>query len=373
MVNVNVRIVKQFSEEVNRVQVFAIVNCDDEEYLNKAMHYNNRSSITGKQYLHKFLQKLFKDHEEFYKAIGFEYDMSIHHGDDRDFHSDCTGFEEFMREYYGTPRWQEVSEQHLQKLANLCLQKIQQIVKKYEEARNTNVSVSVTASFTSVSSTKQETSLDKIDFKTNDTILLTGNKAYKVTIAEIKDIQGLNDIVNSVANSVHGAYELQLKSKIAVMEDRVKQLEQELNHAKQRYLQEGIKLALSELQGWRIDGNYAVYSKTIYVSRIRRNGRLYSLPESLARRFYVKGLKVAIATEIAEAHCDKAYHCNCNDGKVCIGSLSGQDFITVLKKLPETLRTMNLDSAYSNDAKDEAEEIFAELAESEEEVVTWTT
>lgn len=372
MVSVNLSIIKRFSEETNRVQVYAILKCDDEEYLRNVMSYHDKPTIAGEQYLYEFLQKIFKDHAEFYQSLGFEYDINKHHSDHNDFRKACDGFENFMKEYYNALRWEKVSEQALQEIANISTTKIRELIQKYEQARDTHVNVSTTVSFAVLGKTEQVKGLDKIDFKiTDDVLLLTGDKVYKVTLRRAEGVKSLNDIANTVANSIHSAYEVQLKSKVAVLENRVKELQEEVEQAKQRFLREGIKLALSELQFWRIDGDYAVYSKTIYVTHIQKNGKLYNLPEQL-KHFYIKGLKVKIRESISKAYCDKAYHANTRATEVCIGSLAGSDFITVLKKLPETLRIMNLDSAYDNDAKEEAENILHDLHEKAE-VTTWTS
>lgn len=158
-----------------------------------------------------------------------------------------------------------------------------------------------------------------------------------------------------------------LKKRYRALESRI---ESERNSA----FKVGVEIATRLPEGWKIDkwydNTFLIYDKRIPVTHVKQNNRLYRVPPDL---FYVNKIAVPIEEEVSKAYLIEGYHPNGkNDEEIlCIGDLKGKPLMEVLEKLPESLKTANLDSAYSCGATAELEEML-ENQELDEEGAVWS-
>jgi ubiquitin-protein ligase len=125
--------------------------------------------------------------------------------------------------------------------------------------------------------------------------------------------------------------------------------------------------------GWTVDGGYLVLRKRIVPTHVKKQDKVYALKPD--HPFFVQDIKVPIQYRVTSAKCNDAYHPNVSSlGKgICLGSLEGKDLETVVTYIVQELLTINLDSAYPNDATNELRDKWDEYVEEEVEEFVWDT
>jgi len=272
-------------------------------------------------------------HSDLYNAIGFKY-TSEHHPNDHDFHINCDGFRRFLK---------EVTEEQLNKLTEAIN------IKNNEFCDACIISAPLK-------------STPQVSLCEGEGYIEINNKVYKVVFNEISNVKTINDLVAEITkkytdmvnikiNSIHRTYNQQ----IAMMK---KIYQEELSEA----FCEGIKV-LKRGSNWKIYENKLTYKKTIIPTMIKKDDELYLIPED-DNPFYIEKFNIPIKPKIYRAYAADAFHPNVGWDeddecwKVCLGTLDSESISKVMVEAPEMLKTINLDSAYDNDAKDKAYDII---------------
>jgi len=372
-----VKIVRRFDEEENKLRNFVEIEGDLDLLQKAADFYTGRGYILDRiMNIPNTLQTIFKNHREFYELWGFEgATNSRYHPNDYDFRRGCDGFHRFMREVFRTTNWDNVEEHHLNKLQQVITAQVRKILDIYDQAKNYYFETESKIIFTPKTKTTGEIDLTKLDVELNNAIIITNDKAYKLQLIPCENIKSINDIIQQATNSLHSMYKLQLQAQVSALQQQIQQLQKQLEEIKTKAFIEGLKtFEVIKKQGWTLKNGKLYFKKKIVAEYIKYRGKIYKLPKQYVdeEKFFVQGIFVDIQQTITAAYCRAAYHCNVDyddDKKVCLGDLEGKDLLTVLQKLPDELKILNLDSAYANEAKGEAESI---VYESEEVVEVWT-
>jgi len=167
-------------------------------------------------------------------------------------------------------------------------------------------------------------------------------------------------IAGKVKRIVEEQLQSQYNSQIAALAEEIEELKQEqLRRAEIEIW--GAFLAGIELsagQAWKVNDGLLQYSKKIVVKHIKLDNKIVEAPRG---KYYVKGLTIKYSPdEFIRAWAGRWYHPNISDsGLVCLGDVkNGSDgLLEHLKRihmLPELLQTINLDSSYDGQAKNDA-------------------
>ncbi len=302
------------------------------------------------------LQVLFGRQKEFYIAFGITDEAEIErlHGRDSTFDESCDGFRLFMQKYLNTTGWKFINEANLAKITNLITTqlkvRLQSFISQTQPIRITQGIIFFP--------TTDEQREEKIDISIFDNALLvTNNGVYSINLIR-KQAKSMDELKNELQQSMQTIYNMQLQA----LKNAFKVKEEEIQKQIEKAKLEGLQIGLGLKEDWKIENGYCVYKHIIYANKVQSNGEIHYLTDE--KKFYIRGLKVPLNLIVNKAYCEKSYHPNASRGEVCIGDLTGKSIFEVLEKLPETLKTANLDSAYPNDATQELREDFEELTSS---------
>ena len=104
--------------------------------------------------------------------------------------------------------------------------------------------------------------------------------------------------------------------------------------------------------------NEIVIKKKIVCKFVKYKNRLYNLDTD---RFFVKNIHIKISNNIDKVYVEEHYHVNVSDeNNVCLNELKNKDIIYVFENIEKFLEICNLDSAFSNEAKEELKKIVEE-------------
>jgi len=350
---VNVR--KYFDEENNEIRVITEINNVD--YINKALEFLGYSVLHKLEQLRYALRKLFRRHKVLYEFVNFKY-TGQHHPDDRDFYEVCNGFRQFLKDKFNVEKLIDLAERDLQWFADVIALRLRWILQQYEKNRNIDITVQSKLIFSPLP-TEQKTNIRKIDVELANAILITNNQAYKIQLLPL-NIKSFEDLISQATDSLHQMYKLQLQAHVNALQSQIQKLQEELEKTRVEAFIQGLKtFEVVKKLGWTIKDCQLYYTRKIQCKFIKYEDRVYKIPKQYKNKFYIKGIKIPLDATVTKAYAEQAYHCNVDsNGQICLGSLEGKQLFEVLQKLPETLKTLNLDSAFDNNAKKELEDII---------------
>lgn len=156
------------------------------------------------------------------------------------------------------------------------------------------------------------------------------------------------------------------------LEDRVKRLTKRKKLEKLKMFRLGVSISrFIEETPWTLakddESIYLVYKERVEPTHIQFKGRILQIPEKYRGKFYVKNLRVKMNEKVSKAFAKEGFHPNLSkEDKWCLGELKGEDLETILQKVPEQMKTINLHGRDSYQTGfpgyDEAIEIVNELA-----------
>ena len=351
-----IQLYKKFSDEYNKVKLFVNLKLTETEvkaikYVTKQeplREYNNIFSLVA--------QSIFYQQRNFYEAMNIS-NYDYYHPTDYNY-SGCDGFKSFLRGVFGVDSIDEINEAQMNQIAQAFVNFVNRCLQEYNEALNTYVSTNVITTTIQANQTNQpQINLPEIQLLPQS-LIVTPQGTFKVSLIPVADSKSIQELSQEITKTFKGIYENQVNIKIKVYEQEIEKLKQEIERVKQEAFVEGLKVYNQIKANWRLNSNYLVYKKTIIPTKIKYNGRIYSIPED-KREFYVKGLKIPIESIVTKAIVTDSYHPNIS-GYVCLGDLEGKPLLEVLEKLPRELETVNLDSAYDDEPKETAYEILDE-------------
>jgi len=203
-------------------------------------------------------------------------------------------------------------------------------------------------------------------------IIIANDEVYELKLSKING-KGKKSIIDSIRKQTETAYKVQVEALKAAYTERIKSLEKEIKDILANSISTAVS-AIKNLQsgGWFFDKDIIIYPYTITANKIQYRGIFFDIPKEY-QVFHVDLLATKIDTVITSVASFNAFHPNVNtsidypniyDGKiyfnykVCLGDLNGKPFIDVLKGLPEMLKLINLDSAFSSNATAQAQILF---------------
>jgi len=197
-----------------------------------------------------------------------------------------------------------------------------------------------------------------------------------VQAAEIKlGEEHIKKIREYVYNSLKRRWQRKVRILRRQMEAMAKRIEEEKQMArKQGFKQATELLKLLNKKKFEIEGDFLVYTGSIRAKKMQLHGEVYRLKKS--NPFVIRKLYIKFSDRLTQVYAGEGtQHPNVKDFpsfenkyKVCLGTLFGAPMtVENIEKLIDTLRTVNMDSAFWG--SDDAEEWIARYAEKREEKV----
>lgn len=340
---IEIKLTKEYYLPYHQVCIFGEIICDEpqkfRDILGEMPPPHNRVAVV--------LRYVFQNHRNLYEALGFQYNQN-HHPGDYDFTEGCDGFKTFMREHYNIPTLDNLEDKALEKLVNVASMHLNKRIVDINSLISTKLEFSSKISFPEPDkATPQPPFTDPQFF--NNSILITDSGNYQLTLAKTTG-NSLLDIERSITDLLRSSYGSQLDSKLTSLKNEISLLKSEIKNTKITSFTEGIKCAQQIDTKWKVDGNRLVYKKKIYAKQVKRGNILYELPPE-TETYFISNLSLEIGPTISNAFCKTSHHPNAViGGVVCMGDLENKPILEVLTKLPESLQTINMDSAFNNSA-----------------------
>ena len=335
----------------------------------KAIKYVTRHEPPLTEYDYVFYRvayNIFYKQKNLYEAMNISnYDN--YHPSDTTFNNRCDGFKQFLNEIFNVNEMDEINEAQMNQIAQAFVNFINKCLQRYNEALNTYVSTNVITTTIQEQHQEQNHQLPEIQLQ-HENLILTPQGTFKLSFVPVSNSRNLQELAQEVTKTFKNIYENQVKIRTQVLEQEIEKYKQEIERVKREAFVQGLQTFKEIQKSWRINSNYLVYKKEIIPTKIKYEGEIYIIPED-KREFYVKGLKVPIESIVTSAYVSDSYHPNIS-GHVCLGDLEGKPLLEVLQKLPETLETINLDSAFDDEPKATA---FSVLDECENSTEVWTS
>lgn len=326
------------------------------------------------EHLPSFLANEFYNHGKFYKIIGFK-DNGNYHIYDHDFSERCSGFRDFMREFFGKERLNELEKEHLNLIAKSLYQYFATKIKEKIDAFNTYQVITIS----------HQPDIDKLKLTDNTRIqyifkrkpvIYSEDGIYKIEFTKISE-DPLKDLPDKIMADAEKIYRSQITAIKNSYENEINKLQQQMKKEKQKAFLSGMKF-VAELQQnkfeFDINGNYIIfrYGEPIYAEIIQKKGNTFIIPKENQKLFYISDLKIYVdisTLKISEAYCGEGYHPNVDGKKCCLGELEGADFSQIYK-VPSMYKLINLDSAFNNNAYEDAISIVNKI-EKEGGIYVW--
>ncbi len=158
-------------------------------------------------------------------------------------------------------------------------------------------------------------------------------------------------------------------------EQKINMLERKLENERNKTLQKLIPLLKTIVDnGWVISKKGFVYKEKIIPKKIKYGDSIIELPKD-KNPFYINNLTIPFEEIVYGAECSSAFHPNVDTHKsVCIGTLEGKNLQKVLENVVDALKTINLNSSFSNEAEQKALELYKKVKdENRKKEKIWST
>jgi len=322
---------------------------DDYFYLNLTLDFGEDENDRVQNIIHQRFNDLatglreeFEEQRKLYDVINKDYIKDDYHPGAYYFSPSDNGWRRFVK---------DMTEAELQMLtdiyANLIIAKMEHIRDMYAQQTTQRMTISMVKT-----GENAEINLEDTELKTIPMIML-GNKVVGVEFKEIEGVETLEDIKKQSYESLRKNYEAQLRVVKTNADKRITRLKQLFEKEKNELFADILKNSQDVLTNWEFEkiGNelFLKYKHRIVMDKVLRRGRIYDYPGDLQnmKEFYVSGLKVRVTPFIHERDVRITrgvnVHFNRPD-RCCIGTLNGQPLFNVLRDIPETLKTANMDS-----------------------------
>ena len=339
--------------------VYCIIHTNNVDFtdIHKAILDYSDYDINQETPLDDMLRAIYYTHKDFYDDIGYNY-TSDDHPEDDDFNEGCYGFSRFLKNYFNIRYFKELDDEDLKKLSQVIANRIAYIYSKYVNEQNTVVTASST-----IHIAKEIDSVKISEPKIiNDAILITDRGVYTVKLAKT-NLKSYEDIRRETINTVKRNYEEQLKAIVNSYKSMIKSLKEQIDEVKTNAFADAMSAmkTITE-EGWTIENGELILKAKLTPDKVIYQRTVYRLPEEHIGKFYVKDIHIPLTTTVTSAKCSDSYHPNINDSNsICLGDLEGKPLSIVVTEIPNTLKTMNLDSAFPNSATRELEDIIEKL------------
>lgn len=378
----NLSIVKKYCSSHGRLCLFMTLDISDSEIivLGKARDKELLdSALNCEMHIQDFLQMLFYSQGDLYQSMGTRWRDTDWHSGHVDFGEGCSGFRNFLNEVLNAPQnnetWGGVSDEKIPMVRDGIIKFISGVVERYNNILSYNYETSITMEFPSESDDISRVKMPMITLS-KDSLLVTPKGIYKLKAVRMRT-STLEELKDELTASIKRMYESRINMQISVFDKRIKDLERTADLVKAEAFSNGVMVADQLKEKWAIVDTSMVYRKTIVAKYIKHHNRIYNIPQEIVdeKKFFIGGLKIPIMGRPRSISCGESYHVNSMDdtGTVCMGDLDGFPLEKVLKRLPSSLETLNLDSAYGEDAYESACTLLADIRDEEKggEVI-WT-
>jgi len=203
---------------------------------------------------------------------------------------------------------------------------------------------------------------DNIQF-TEKNFLITDGAVFEIKAVKTS-MKGIEDIKNAIYSTIKNIYNARVKAIETAYKEEIQQLREKIEEERSKAFIQGLKLYDEIKDNWKIEEGYLVYKHDIIATRVKQNDKIYSLNTD---KFFISGLKIKIKERIynEDTLYEDAYHPNAGEVHVCIGDLEGKDLLTVIQKIVEELKIINMNSAFSNSAEADLDNNWDEYVEEE--------
>jgi hypothetical protein len=339
-----VEISKQASETMSRydLKVKITFSEDEDERVKRA--------VTGK-YLDvaRTLRTEFSHHDNLYKLVNEDkYCKDVkYNGKGRYFYSGDSGFKRFV---------EDLTERELEKLTEVYAGIIVDDIHNLKEIKNKEMRSVV--SLNPIEGRGNDVGLDKVKIQ-NSAVILGDGKVYTM---EIKETQGesLEDIKESIYKDIYEDINSQIKTIKNNYERRITKLKDKFTDTRNKLFVDILKNSKEILENWEFveeEGElWLKFKNKVNTTSVHFRNNLYQYPgdNEGMDELYVTGLKVRVTPRITSSDVKVTRGKNLHfigTQRCCIGELEGKPLFEVLRDLPRTLQTANMDSALNMEIK----------------------
>lgn len=329
----------------------------------------NRNSREPKS-LTNVLKTIYGSHGGLYKKVGFEDKEDKYHPTDDEFNANyCHGFEKFL-EKVDHDLLKETITKDLQKFIEDKIKVLKVKIPEYSiveppESLITIEEISEYAIENSITRMKLVT-YDKPRYpEPKEWILITGDKTYTVEFKEI------------VENNPLDAYKSQLYEQFQIQTKNIRKKYKELIDKEKDRMNKKL------LQLLRITSKYKIEDGKICIGDIYADKALYDgILYELDRECPIYDIRIEINDYIYNYHISCSHHEHPNAAiakndderyEVCIGELEGAPLADVLEQIENTLKIVNLNSAYESDITDHLIQQIKDHELKKAEKILWNT
>lgn len=350
------------------------IETDNREKIADAVDFDTGTfgyDLNNRHRLKNTLIKFFDTHSEFYDYYGF--DAGREHGvTGTSFNTQ--GWRTFMEDAFGVRYLKYIEdEEHLQLICDTITDKLADIIQEHEQGLDEEQGyiAKSTINLDTTGETSNLTDPELID----ESLVLGRNKAYKIGVTEVEDVETLDDIEEKAKQETKDVYEAQVDAQTGALKRRVENLEDQIEEERQEMLIKGLEL-VDELDDWKVENGNLIYQKTLIpeVATKTRNNNENPKPltQEAKEKFYIEGVKIPIGKRINRPGFEEAYHPHAF-GTVCTGGFGMELSKEGLEKVIEQLKQINLHANDQNDAEQDFRENFDEYTvdDEEEEVEVW--
>lgn len=329
----------------------------------------NRDSREHKS-LTNVLRTIYGTHGELYKKVGFEDKEHECHPTDNDFNgNDCFGFEKFLKKV-DHDLLKETITKDLQKFINDRVKVLKVKIPEYSivEAPESLITIEEFNEYAienSITRMELETYNKPIYPEPKEWILMTGDKTYTVEFKEI------------VENNPLDAYKSQLYEQFQIQTKNIRKKYKELINKEKDRMNKKLLQLLRLTSKYKIeDGKICIGD--IYADKALYDGILYELD----REYPIYDIRIEINDYIYNYHISCSHHEHPNAAiakndderyEVCIGQLEGAPLADVLEQIENTLKIVNLNSAYESDITDHLIQQIKDHELKKAEKILWNT
>lgn len=249
----------------------------------------------------------------------------------------------------------DLNEREIERLAevfsDLIIERVTYIQEQYAKENEGRVSLHLKRNAT------DEIALKKISQIQPATIIID-DKVYAMELKTIEGVESYEDMQNTIYNTIQADYDSQFKSQQKIYEDKIARLKTLLEKEKNELFVDILKNAKEIFTDWsfeEVGGElFLRYKDRITVNKVVSGRRIFDYPgDNTCKEMYVSGLKVKVTPKVTDNDVivSRGFNLHFNGTRGCIGNLSGEPLIKVLKELPRALKIANMNSPLNSDVR----------------------
>jgi hypothetical protein len=313
---------------------------EDDQYVRRIVERDFKS-------VNRVFRRHFRTHESLYHLVNPKYISEEYDPSDSHFDSNIRGYSKFM---------EDLSQSEVERIGviicDLIKERLTYIEMQYGKQHDSRIVMSLRPNV------PEHNALDEIK-KITPATLIVDNKVYAMDLKAIEGVETYEDMRKDIYKTIREDYDAQFKAAKSSYEFQLTQLRKKLEKEKEELFVDVLQNAKEILNDWSFeeinDQLYLRYKKKVVVNKVTIGQSTYTYPGDLdCKEIYVSGLKVRVTAHVSDYDVivTRGFHLHFNGKRGCIGGLSGKPLIRVLRELPKSLETANMNSPLNGEVRD---------------------